>query len=101
MKQDVKTKADKSHVLELENRITDLQNRSRRNNIFIWNVLEGSEKDTFMVEFVKRSLVIDHMKLEGAENIKIMRAHRMPTVLRGDASKLRPIHVQSCNQLGY
>ena len=38
----------------------------------IWNVPEGSEKDTFMVEFVKRSLLIDHMKLEGAENIEIM-----------------------------
>ena len=36
VKQDVETKADKSHVLQLENRITDLQNRSRRNNIIIW-----------------------------------------------------------------
>ena len=32
VKQDVETKADKVHVLELENRITDLQNRSRGNN---------------------------------------------------------------------
>ena len=87
VKQDVETKADKSHVLELENRITDLQNRSRRNNIVIWNVPEGSEKDTFMVEFVKRSLLIDHMKLENAENIEIMRAHRTPTAIRRDASK--------------
>ena len=30
VKQDVETKADKVHVLELESRITDLQNRSRR-----------------------------------------------------------------------
>ena len=96
VKQDVETKADKAHVLELENRIIDLQNRSRRNNIVIWNVPEGSEKDTFMVEFVKRSLLIDlidHMKLEGAENIEIMRAHRTPTAIRRDASKPRPIHV--------
>lgn len=93
MKQDVETKADKSHVLELKNRITDLQNRSRRNNIVIWNVREGSDKDTFMVEFVKRSLLIDHMKLENAENIKIMRAHRTPTAIRRDVSKPRPIHV--------
>ena len=49
VKQDVEAKADKAHVLELENRITDLQNRSRRNNIVIWNVPEGSEKDIFMV----------------------------------------------------
>ena len=52
---------------------------------------EGSEKDTLIVEFVKRSLLIDHMKLEGAE--KIMRAHLMPTAIRRDASKPRPIHV--------
>ena len=93
VKQDVETKADKSHVLELENRITDLQNRSRRNNIVIWNVPEGREKDTFMVEFVKRSLLIDHMKLENAENIEIMRAHRTPTAIRRDASQPRPIHL--------
>ena len=56
--------------MKLENRMTDLQNRYRRNNIVIWNMPEGSE-DTFMVEFVKRSLSIDHMKLENAENIEI------------------------------
>ena len=93
VKQDVEAKADKAHVLELENRITDLQNRSRRNNIVIWNVPEGSEKDIFMVEFVKKSLLIDDMKLEGAENIEIMRAHRTPTAIRRDAPKPRPIHV--------
>ena len=93
VKQDVETKVDKAHVLELENRITDLQNRSRRNNIVFWNVPEGSEKNTFMVEFVKRSLLIDHMKLDGAENIEIMRAHRTPTAIRRDTSKPRPIHV--------
>ena len=46
-----------------------------------------------MVEFVKRSLLIDRMKLENAENIEIMRAHQTPTAIRRDASKLRPIHV--------
>ena len=79
VKQDVQTKADKAHVLDFD--------------IVIWNVPEGSEKDTFMVEFVKRSLLIDHMKLEGAENIEIMRAHRTPTAIRTDASKPSPIHV--------
>ena len=59
----------------------------------IWNVPDGSEKDTFIVEFVKRSLLIDHMKLEGAGNMEIMRAHLMPTAIRRDASKPRPIHV--------
>ena len=93
VKQDVETKADTAHVLELENRIIDLQNRSRRNNIVIWNVPEGSKKDTFFVEFVKRSLLIDHMKLEGVKNIEIMRAHRTPTAIRRDALKPRPIHV--------
>ena len=93
VKQDVETKADKAHVLELENRIIDLQNRSHRNNIVIWNVPEGSEKDTFLVEFLKRSLLIDHIKLEGAENIEIMRAHRTLTVIRRGTLKPRPINV--------
>ena len=87
--------SEKSFLIygKLGNRIIDLQNRSRHNNIVIWNLPEGSEKDTSMVEFVKRSLLIDHMKLENAENIEIMRAHRTPTVIRRDASKPRPIHV--------
>ena len=46
-----------------------------------------------MVEFVKRSRLINHMKLDGAENIKIMRAHRTLMAIRRDALKPRPIHV--------
>ena len=90
VKQDVETKADKAHVLELENRIIDLQIRSRCNNIVIWNVSDGSEKDRNCEE---ESFMKLHMKLEGAENIAIMRVNRTPTAIRRDALNPRPIHV--------
>ena len=57
-----------------------------------WNVPEASEKDTSMIEFIK-NLLIEHMKLEDAGDIEIMRAHRTPTTITRDAVKPRPIHV--------
>ena len=42
---------------------------------------------------MKRSLLINNMKLEGAENIETMRAHRTPTAIRRGTLKPRPIHV--------
>ena len=78
VKKDVESKADNAFVSELERRIIDLQNRSRRNNLVFWNVPEGSEKDVTMVEFIK-NLLQEHMKLDGAEDIEIMRAHRTPS----------------------
>ena len=92
VKKDVESKADNAFVSELERRIIDLQNRSRRNNLVFWNVPEGSEKDGTMVEFIK-NLLQEQMELDGAEDIEIMRAHRTPSAIRKDASKPRPIHV--------
>ena len=92
VKKDVESKADNAFVSELERRIIDLQNRSRRNNLVFWNVPEGSEKDVTMVEFIQ-NLLQEHMKLDGAEDIEIMRAHRTPSAIRKDISKPRPIHV--------
>ncbi|KAJ7376045.1 hypothetical protein OS493_037247, partial [Desmophyllum pertusum] len=49
----VESKADRVQVSELESKIIDLQNRSRRNNVVFWNVPEAaSEKDTSMIEFI-------------------------------------------------
>ena len=92
VKSTVENKADMPKVLELERSIIDLQNRSRRNNVVIWNVPEGSEDGMRMTEFIKY-LLNDHMKLEEAEEIEIMRAHRTPTTRNRDQLKSRPIHV--------
>ena len=85
VKSTVENKADKSKVLEL-------QNRSRRNNVVIWNVPEGSEEGMRMTDFIQH-LFNDHMKLEETEAIEIMRAHRTPSTRNTDQLKLRPIHV--------
>ena len=92
VKSTVENKADKSKVLELGRLIIDLQNRSRRNNVVIWNVPEGSEQGMRMTDFI-RHLFNDHMKLEEAEAIEIMRDHRTPSTRNTDLSKSGPIHV--------
>ncbi|KAL9976908.1 hypothetical protein ACROYT_G014250 [Oculina patagonica] len=47
-------KADKTEVEVLKEKIDDLENRSKRNNVVIWGIQEGSEKDyTSMEEFIE------------------------------------------------
>ena len=68
-------KANKAEVEVLMEKIDDLKNRSKRNNVVIWGVLEGSEEDlASMEEFIEVELLQRHMKLEG--KIEVMRAHR-------------------------
>ena len=43
-----------------------------------WNVSEGIESGMAMTEFIQ-GILCEHMKLEDAESIEIMRAHRSPT----------------------
>ena len=40
-----------------------------------------------------RKMLQEHMELDGAEEIEIMRAHRTPSAIRKNVPKLRPIHV--------
>lgn len=58
----------------LANICEDLQNRMRRNNLRIYQVAEGSEKNG-MVEFVKQ-LINTTLQLPPEINIQIERAHR-------------------------
>ena len=67
--------------MELDRKINDLQSRSQRNNVVFWNVPEGSENGTRMIDFVQ-GLLQQHMK--EAESIEIMRAHRSPTKRNGE-----------------
>ena len=58
-------KADRTEVEVLREKMDDLKNRSKRNNVVIWGVLEGSEKDfASMEDFVEVELLQRHMKLE-------------------------------------
>ena len=60
---------------EAKRKMEDLENCSKRNNIVVWVVKEGCEKDfTSMEEFIEKQLFVNHMKLE--EGIEVMRAHR-------------------------
>ena len=42
-------KADRTEVEVLREKMDDLENRSKRNNVVIWGVLEGSEKDFVLI----------------------------------------------------
>ena len=68
-------KANKAEVEVLMEKIDDLKNRSKRNNVVIWGVLEGSEEDlASMEEFIEVELLQRLMKLE--TKVEVMRAHR-------------------------
>lgn len=88
-------KADKTEVEVLKEKIDDLENRSKRNNVVIWGIQEGSEKDyTSMEEFIEVELFQNHMNFE--RRIEVMRAHRTSikrNPSENDTPKPRPIHV--------
>ena len=82
-------KADKTEVEALKEKTDDLENRSKRNNVVIWNVQEGSEKDfASMEEFIEVDIFQRHMKFE--ERIEVMRAHR--SNLKRNPAKTIMIH---------
>ena len=67
------TDGNHRHICRLEDQIDDLQNRSRRNNVVVHGIPEGSEGDesceTFLADFFST-----HMKLEDGHDIEIERA---------------------------
>ena len=88
-------KVDSARVDILEEKLDDLENRSKRNNIVIWNIPEGAEKDSSCQDVVS-NILSDHMQLEG--NLEIMRAHRtnirrQNTTGATATPSSRPVHV--------
>ena len=87
-------KANNKEIDTLNRKIDDLENRSKRNNVVIWCLKEGAEKDCGSVEeFLQDELFSKHM---GLENIEVMRAHRTKinqAAASASASQPRPIHV--------
>ena len=86
--------ANRTEVVTLKEEIDDLENRSKRNNVVIWDVLEGSEEGfASMEEFIEVELLQRHVKLE--RRIEVMRAHRSNfrrNPSENETPKPRPIH---------
>ena len=79
-------------LAKLEKKIDDLENRSKRNNIVIWDLREDAEKEQDSPEpFLAHDFFGNHMGIKG---IEAMRAHRMNVKEQAVATpKPRPIHV--------
>ena len=78
----------------LEREVEELRNRSRRNNLFFYNVPEKAEGDDCIS--LIQNLIASHMGLETlCGQVEIERAHRTPTSPPSDSGKQRPrpIHV--------
>ena len=58
----------------LQEKVTDLEGRSRRNNIRVWGVPEGTEKNS-VPDFMER-LIREELKLGVDVSLQIQRAHR-------------------------
>ena len=88
-------KADKTEVETLKEKIDDLENRSKRNNVVIWGIPESSENYFFsMEEFIESEHFQSHMNFE--QRIEVMRAHRTRikrNPSENDTPKPRPIQV--------
>ena len=91
VKQTLQKKADIVQVELLEKKLEEMENRSKRNNIVIWNIPEGAEKDSSCLALVT-SILTEHM---GLEEIEVMRAHRTNIKQRptSGATLRRPVHV--------
>ena len=79
----------------LWDKIDDLENRSRRNNLVLYNVPEKTETNpSECIDFMKK-LSKDFIKIKEGDIPVFQRAHRTPTgPPRAQQNKPRPIHIQ-------
>ena len=93
VKETLVKKANVVQVELLEKKLEEIDNRSKRNNIMIWNIPEGVEKDSSCLPLVT-SILTKHM---GLEEIEVMWAHRTNMKQRqsatGGAGLPRRVHV--------
>ena len=98
----VNGKADVSVVKELSediyDKLDDLENRSKRNNLVFWNVPEKLKNQIGCIQLIE-NLLVKHMKIDYLEEVVIERAHRSGKIKkRHDGSESpRHIHVQFLN----
>ena len=76
-------KADQAQLKLLEKKLEEMENRSKRNIIVIWNILEDAEKDSSCLELVNK-ILLEHMSLK--EGIEVMRAQRTNIKRRKNAT---------------
>ena len=77
-------KADRTEAEALKEKIDDLESRFKRNNVVIWGVQEGSEKDfASMEEFNEIGLFQSHINFE--RKTEVIRAHRSSLKRRANA----------------
>ena len=69
----LESKANVKHVDEISEKLDELENHSKRNNVVIWGLKERAEKGTPLERFLGEELFAKCMKLSGVE---VMRAHR-------------------------
>ena len=93
----------KNHSQTLFLQLDDLKNRSKRNNIIMWNILEGEEKGIGCINLIQ-TILVDHMKVPGAEDFIIERAHcdtintnKEPLKYKDGSLVPRPIFVRFLN----
>ena len=95
--EEIKEKLEKAlsseEVNKMKVKMVDLENRNKRQNMVLWNVLEGSEDGKSCSEFVTNFLK-NHVKVTNADSIEIQHAYRSPLLKpkNGD-QKPRPIYV--------
>ncbi len=78
----------------LWDKIDDLENRGRRNNLVLYNVPEGVEPNpNDCINFMNK-LSKDFIKIEPASVPEFQRAHRTPTGPSREQGRPRPIHIQ-------
>ena len=78
MKTALSEKASLRYMEKLEDKIEDLENRSRRNNIILYNIPENSEERPSDCASFVQSFIHDFMKVTSSEGspIEVERAHR-------------------------
>ena len=94
IKQDLEKKVEKEKLEELENKVEELRNRSRQNNLVFYNVLEkaqGQDCAEFIQDFIATNMGLETL----CGHVEIEFAHRTPTrrAQNSDKKKPRPIHV--------
>ena len=81
-------------VSHLWDKIDDLENRSRRNNLVLYNVPEKSESNPSDCTYFLRALSKDFIKLNPQQIPAFERAHRTPSgPARMNEEHPRPIHI--------
>ena len=93
----------KNHSETLFLQLDDLKTRSKRNSIIMWNILEGEGKGIGCINLIQ-TILVDHMKVPGAEDFIIERAHhdtintnKEPLKYKDGSLVPRPIFVRFLN----